>query len=319
VGALALLAATGRVSAQDALEIEMLCPKLSDAQRDEVEARIRLLVGTAQRPPERLGVACDRDRAWVDWAGEKLPVRMRQPLADEILDVVEARLQAEPPVEASETSVDGTTSSITWAGEKAAAEAPSDENPQPVPTGDSPQPAIESSHQRRGKQLGGGMALGIAFEPPAASIEPAAGPYIEFAIPLTQPLIAGSPLLFSGMQSGRFASADPYSVMLLDFGAGFALGAPLVPGARFGVVTRFEAEWLIAYPDGTSARAAFAPTATLGGRVAHELGWATLWTEIAGRWRMTELELRGGENIEAARWAVQFTAGLAFLDRRTSD
>jgi hypothetical protein len=160
------------------------------------------------------------------------------------------------------------------------------------------------------------MALGIAFEPPAASIEPAAGPYLEFAIPLTSPLVFGSPLLFSGVQSGRFASAGPYSIMLLDFGAGFAVGAPLVPDARFGLVTRFEGEWLIGYPDGTSARAVFAPTITFGARVAHEIGWTVLWTEVAGRARLSELELRGAGNISAAPWAVQFSVGVAFLDRR---
>lgn len=295
----------------------MLCPKLTGAQRDELEARIRLLVATTQRPPPRLALACDRKTAWVDWAGEQLPVRNRHPLTDEFLDVVEARLRAEPSPEPSEITSDGTTSSITWAGENAPEPAPAEAAPRTT-TDDQP-PAAPADEARRGRPTGGGMALGVSFEPPAASIEPAAGPYIEFAIPLTAPVILGSPLMFSGVQSGRFGSAGPYSIMLLDFGAGLALGAPLAPEARLGVVARFEAEWLIAYPDGTSARAVFAPTATLAGRVGHDIGWATLFTEISGRARLTELELRGSESIAAAPWSAQLTVGIAFLDRRSAD
>jgi hypothetical protein len=160
------------------------------------------------------------------------------------------------------------------------------------------------------------MSLGIAFEPPAASIEPVAGPYLQFAIPLTSPFLFDSPIMLSGVQCARFGSAASRSVMLLDFGVGLAVGAPLVPDARFGVVTHFEGEWLITYPGASSARAAFAPTLTLGGRVAHDIGWTVLWTEVAGRARLSELEFRGAESISVARWAAQFTLGVAFLDRR---
>ncbi len=309
---------TGPSVAQEALEITIRCPRLTNAQRDEVEARIRLLVGTAQHAPEKLAVVCDAKSAWVDWAGEKLPVALRQPLTDEFLDVVEARLAAEPGPDPEHEqqpakTADASASSSTWAGENAADPPASGA---PATSTDSITARDAEQQALRSEKRGGGMALGVAFEPPAASIEPVAGPYIEFSLPLTSPFILGSPLLFSGVQSGRFGSAGPYSIMLLDFGAGFAVGAPLVPGARFGVVSRFEGEWLIAYPDGTSARAVFAPTVTLGGRVAHEIGWAVLWTEVAGRARLGELELRGAESISAAPWAVQFTVGVAFLDRR---
>jgi hypothetical protein len=306
-------------AAEEPLDVTMLCTRLSTSQRDEVEARIRLLVGTARNAPATLAVVCDAKSAWIDWAGEKLPVAMRQPLTDEFLDVVEARLAVEPAPapEAAAAKSDGnavaSASSVTWAGENAADPPPPAQTPAPA---DSAEPRPTAAEARKAAKRGGGMALGIAFEPPAASIKPTAGPYIDYSVPLTAPFIFGSPLLFSGVQSGRFGSAGPYSIMFLDFGGGFEVGAPLVPDARFGLVTRFEAEWMIAYPDGSSARAVFAPTATLGARVAHEIGWATLWTEVAGRARFSDLELRGAENISASRWAVQFTVGVAFLDRR---
>ncbi len=296
------VAASANAAPAAGLEIVVQCARLTRAERDELDARLRLLIGTTRGAPPRIELGCDEQKAWIDWSGENLPVRLGEPLTDEYLDVVEDHLERK-----------------RQADEKAERELAVDRDREALAPGAQPvnSAARESGRaaEEREARPSGGLALGIEFEPGSGSLEPSAGPHLEFGIPLTAPIFLGSPLLVSGVEAVRFSSSGDYKVLLLEFGAGIGVGAPLARGTRFGAQARFEAEWMIAYPEGTSAQAEFAPSGVLGLRAAQDVGWTVLWAEVAGRARFSALEFRGVEHVEAGRLALQFTLGIAFLDQ----
>lgn len=151
----------GFVARAESSHLENRCPRLSPAAYEELDARVQLLLQGREKPSPPPAVVCDGASAWVEWAGQRLEVPARTPLADEFVEVIEAHLNGE--VGAAPASSRGTEAKAVASRQPllpAASEAPL------VPP--TPQPAARMA-QRAEDARGGGVALGVQIEPPSES------------------------------------------------------------------------------------------------------------------------------------------------------
>ena len=279
--------------------VENRCPRLSPADYEEVDARVQLLLRSEAEPRALPAVVCTEQGAWVEWEGRRLPILGRAPIAEEVVDIIEAELHgAERKAEADPRS---TEESAVAAGEPmlergaGAAPAPPASSKRADPV------ALRPSDAR-----GGGIAIGIETELPSSTIGMAFGPSFEFGGSL-------GPFMIGGREAFRFA-LDERSVMFMDFQATLGVGAPLNPDARFGFVTRFGAEWMVAYPEGNSGQAAVVPVFDVGVRVAHTFPMVGIWFGVDGHFRLSTLALRSSSSLIANDVGGSFSLGVAFVD-----
>jgi len=280
-------------------QLENRCPRLTAAGYEELDARVKLLLRADDTNRGLPVVVCTAEAAWVEWGEERLTVLPRLPLEDEFLDVIEARVHRD--ARAREADPKTTETKAIESGEPVLAAA-SEPAAAPAKAQRADPLALRASDAR-----GGGIAVGVQIEPPSDTIGFAVGPAFDFGGSI-------GPLLIQGREAFRFASADERSVLFMDFEAGLGFGAPLNPDARFGVVARFGAEWLIAYPEGNSGQAAAIPIAALGLRIAERVGPASVWLGLDGHFRLTELSLRSSSPIVANDVTAILTLGVAFVD-----
>lgn len=288
----------GRAAA-GAKHVQNQCPRLSGAAYEELDARVLLLVASEGGVSELPTVVCTPADAWVEWRGKRLPVAGRGSLVDDVVDVVEKELHE---AERAEEADPKTTEDLAVAAgqpmlERGAGSAP------PPPSNARPADPIAA---RAVDARGGGIAVGLESELVSDSMGIAMGPSFDFASSV-------GPLLLGGREAFRFTLAGR-RVALMDFQASAGYGAPFNPDARFGVVMRFGAEWMIAYPEGNSGQAAIAPIADLGLRVAHSFGLVGLWFGVDARLRTQSLSLQSRGKVTASDVSGSLTLGVAFVD-----
>lgn len=294
LGVACVLAAGG--AAAEASHVVNRCPRLSAASYDELDARVLLLLSNeARRAPP--AVFCANDEAWVEWNEQRYPITGKGPIADEVVEIIETQLHAEqqPPADVMEPA------------------SPADSTRAPPAAAAAPPPAVSAAARpadrvavRPENARGGGISLGIQTELPSASVATSMGPAFDFAASV-------GPLLLGGREAIRFSVAGP-RVSFMDFQASVAYGAPFDPAAHLGVVARFGAEWLVAYPEGNSGQAKVVPITDVGLRLANSFGMLGLWFGIDGHFRMSELALRSRGRLGANDIGGSFTLGAMFVD-----
>jgi hypothetical protein len=282
--------------------VENRCSRLSPSAYDELDARVLLLLqGEPSRAHELPAVVCDRAGDYVAWEGRKYDIVGRAPLVDEVVDIVEGVLHDDE----RRADADPRT---TEEGAVAAG--------QPMlQRGSGVAPPPPSSLQRAdplalvpGDARGGGIAIGFETELPSSSIGLAMGPAFDFGACV-------GPLVLGGREAIRFTVKNgERQLSFMDFQASLGYGAPFNPDARFGVVTRFGAEWMVAYPEGNSGQAVVAPTIDLGVRAAHSFGLLSLWVGLDAHFRVSPLRLRAQGEVAAESVSGSFTLGAAFVD-----
>jgi hypothetical protein len=272
--------------------VENRCPRLSAAAYEELDARVLLALSSEQKRPAP-AVVCSKAGAWVEWEGERFAISGKASIADEVVDIIEARLRGGPAPPADPSATSGPLS--------ASPPAPATASARPVVGKPADRVATRPADAR-----GGGIGLGIETEVPSASVSTAVGPAFDFAASV-------GPILLGGREAIRFSVAGP-RVSIMDFQATVGYGAPFDPGARFGVVARFGAEWLVAYPEGNSGQAKVAPISALGLRLAHSFGTVGLWFGVDGHFRLTPLALHSRGTLAANDIGGSFTLGVAFVD-----
>jgi hypothetical protein len=287
-----------RQASADARHVENRCARLSGSDYEELDARIQLLLRSESSRRALPAVVCDSDRAWVEWEGQRFPLVGRGALVDEAVDVVENQLhEAGRQAEANPRT---TEDSAVAAGEPVlqgtAAGAPA------LPVGRRADPVAMRAADARG----GGIAIGVETELPSDSVSVTSGPAFDFGS------IVG-PVLIGGREAFRFGLGER-SVLFMDFEAAIAYGAPLNPDRLLGVVARFGAEWMVAYPEGNSGQAAVAPVASLGLRIAKSFGFVSLWGGFDARFRLSRLSLRSQNSLIANDVGGSVTVGVAFVD-----
>jgi hypothetical protein len=284
--------------------VENHCPRLTPLAFEELDARVLLLLsGAVRRPPP--AVVCTKSKAWVEWDGKRFPILGKAPIADEVLDIIEAELQAEST---STPGAEPTSPTATSTSPTGAEPAPASSPDPPAPP--APLPAVAVAADRRAVRpadaRGGGIALGIETELPSDTISTALGPSFDFAASV-------GPILLGGREAIRFSVAGR-RVSLMDFQAAVFYGAPFDPAAHVGAVARFGAEWLVAYPEGNSGQAKVAPVTDLGLRLASSFGMVGLWFGVDAHFRLTPLALRSRGTLAANDIGGSFTLGAAFVD-----
>lgn len=271
--------------------VENRCARLSAAAYDELDARVLLLLsGEVRRPLP--AVVCSADAAWVEWDGRRFEIAGKAPIADEVVDVVEAQLNAEH-------------SDPAFPARAAAAEKPPAATPAISARPGTGRPADRVA-QRPSDARGGGLSLGIQTELPSSSVATSMGPAFDFAASV-------GPLLLGGREAIRFSVAGR-RVSFMDFQASVAYGAPFDPAAHLGAVARFGAEWLVAYPEGNSGQAKVVPVTDVGLRLANSFGMVGLWLGVDAHFRLSPLLLRSRGTLAANDIGGSFTLGVVFVD-----
>ena len=100
----------------------------------------------------------------------------------------------------------------------------------------------------------------------------------------------------------------------MDFEGAIGYGAPFNPDKVLGVVARFGAEWMVAYPEGNSGQAAVVAVTDLGVRAAHGFGPVTVWFGADVHLRLATLSLRSRQPIVANDVGGSFSLGVALVD-----
>jgi len=296
----ALVAASwSAVAAAETQHVDNRCARLSDAEYEELDARILLLLRAESeaRPPP--AVVCTAQGAWLEWQGRRIPIVGRAPLVEEVVDLVEGQLHGEQ--RATEADPKTTEDAAVAAGqpmlERGAGTAP------PLPAAGQPADRVAL---RPVDARGGGIAFGIETELPSDTIDAAVGPVFDFAASV-------GPLLLGGREAVRFTLSGR-RVSYMDFQGLIAYGAPFDPDKRFGVVVRAGPEWMVAYPEGNSGQAAVVPVTDIGLRVAHHFGSVGVWLGVDAHVRLDDLSLRSKSALIANDVGGSFTLGAAFVD-----
>ncbi|HYJ10438.1 MAG TPA: hypothetical protein VEX18_15545 [Polyangiaceae bacterium] len=289
----------GAAAASEPAHIENRCPRLSGSDYEEIDARVQLLLRSETEPRPLPAVVCEGKEGWVEWEGRRFPILGRAPIAEEVVDIVEGVLHdAEREADADPRT--------TEAAAVAAGEPMLERGAGAAPVLPANAQRADPVASRASDARGGGIALAIQTELPSSTIGVAFGPSFDFGANV-------GPLIIGGHEAFRVAPAGR-SVMFMDFAAMVGVGAPLNPDARFGFVTRFGAEWMIAYPEGNSGQAAVVPVWGVGLRVAHTFPVVGIWLGIDGHYRLSRLTLRSSKSLSANDLGGSLSLGVAFVD-----
>ncbi len=277
------------------LHVENRCPRLSSSAYEELDARVLLLLKSEASAPPLPAVVCTDAGAWVEWNGKRFNILGRAPIADEVVDIVEAELHdPDANAKAAEDSAVAAGQPLLERGGGSAPELPSTVQP-------ADRKAIRAVDAR-----GGGISAAVESELVSDQIGIATGPAFDFGTSV-------GPVLLGGREAFRFTFAKR-QVAMMDFEASFGYGAPFNPDAWFGAVLRFGAEWMVAYPSGNSGQAAVVPVATLGLRVGHSSGLVGWWFGTDIRMRPIQLALHSSDTLVVSDISGSLSLGIAFVD-----
>lgn len=288
-----LLSLTPRVAAQTAHVVNR-CPRLTDEQYEELDARVQLLLRADSGARSLPTVVCTPRSSWVEWEGERYALVGRAPLVDEVVDVIEAQLNGEPVARRVEQEAISAGQPVLERGSG---------TPPPPPAVVQPADRVAV---RPADAKGGGIALGVETELASDTVAIATGPAFDFAASV-------GPILIGGRESIRFTLSGR-SVSFMDFQLLVAYGAPFDPSKRFGLALRSGPEWMVAYPEGNSGQATVVPVVDFGVRVAHHWGPFGVWLGLDTRFRLSRLALRSQGELIANDVSGSLTVGAAFVD-----
>jgi hypothetical protein len=227
------------------------CPRLSDARWQELEARLRVLLGVHGRAELGVELRCDAASAEVvlsdAGAVTRLPLENGE-LVEVTLAAVEAELvrgRAMPPdVSPPETPAavpaspsDSSPSSPRTATPKVSPRAPA--APRPPPKREPPAPV-----------LSGGIGLGLGAET-WGSEWPALGPRLHLAL-------GHADVCVVAVESLGFGRLERHDALTFSTELGAAWGAPYAPLRTFGAQLLLGHEWL------SASENAAAPSQTSG-------------------------------------------------------
>ncbi len=294
------LCAPGARAEEGRSHVENRCPRLSVAEYDELDARVLLLLKGEPRGRALPVVVCTAAGAYVEWSGQRYEIVGRASLVDEVVDLVDGVLHGDARgvdarprrAEAGAVAAGGPTLERS---EAPAAAPPQRERADPI--------ALQAKDAR-----GGGVSLAMQLDVPSRSIGPALGPVFDFATSV-------GPLLLGGREAIRFTTRPSQRLLsFMDLQGSIAYGAPFNPDRSWGVVTRFGAQWMVAYPDGNSSQASVVPIFDVGLRAAHAFGFVSVWLGFDVHFRLERLRLRSLGDEQSAEVSPSLTLGVAFVD-----
>jgi len=316
---LMVLATGAGVQAQEAAHdpFSTACPRLSTRDKEELGARVQLLLRALAEAPQRVVLACDRKAAWLEWDGpplQEFEVDTRAGLVEGALDAIEDRVRAgSAPIsrgsgEAGSFGEGGLAGYARGSETRGAGSGTgSQSEPVAVKGSEAPPPVdqVERAPTRSSARLGG-AGLGLVIEPMPSEIL-AMGPRLDVGVGV-------GPVSIVVNEGVRLGGSDEHNFMIMDLSAGVGYGAPFDPGKILGVLGTVGIEWATGYPSGSSgsSHVSASGTLTLGVRGAGRIAGAAFWVGVDGRWRAAATPL-GPYSLELPQVAGMFSVGGALL------
>ncbi|HEU5073233.1 MAG TPA: hypothetical protein VFU02_03655 [Polyangiaceae bacterium] len=307
--AVLLVAVLARPARATELGLAVSC-ELSPDQRQELDARVRLLVHGAPPPaPESISIICGdtSGRVTLHFADHdrSQPIASDEQHVEQMLVAVEELLAERPTRPEARSNAPESTpaparnSTPATTSETQALEVGVESDAR---AGDVP-PA------RRSTRTIGGAGLGVGVErwPDPAGL--AVGPRLDFAWG------AGS-WAATSFESVRFGATPETRLLAFDALVGVAWGAPFAP-TRAGAVLAVGGEWFsaAASSDPTGQRTSSSFIVDLGLRWGETLGSGALWLGADGRFRVRPPELPEPVMASLGRWSVIISLGGALTVR----
>jgi hypothetical protein len=279
-----------------ATEVGVRCKRLTPEQRDELIARIRLSIHSAEpgSQPERVNVECSESEAQVLWElppTELLEVDEATGLVEGVLDAVERRLASSSvPRQARAASVPPPTP----------AEQPDLSRP--------PRPPPLPPSERR-KHRAGGLGIGGALDFMLETGQVAFGPRLDLGVGI-------GPAVALATEGFRIVAGGAHSAFIFDVAIGGGWGAPFDPDRTFGLAALVGMEYFSATrADSVNPSTQAQPTATftLGPRVAVPVGPGAFCVGVDGRYRASRLEAGDPVDVVLPQFSVIVTVGATLL------
>lgn len=274
------LVASGICASAQAAEIDMDCPRLDAKAKDELSARVRLALRSAEFPPRSLLVACDAERAWIVWDGpplELLQVDNDGSLVERALDTIERRLR-EGPARPAPKPRPKPKKPARWGHDE-----PTFEKPAPRPVEPSP----------RHEHATGGLGLGMSGEYLKEPLQSCYGPRLDVGVGWR----AFSFQLSESARFGRTVRDDSTFFYDISFGAGW--GAPFARELPVGAIVSTGVEWF-----NVASHTVSSGIASVGLRGALPFGPLALSIGVDGRFRFASQYVGETVDVSTQRFSV---------------
>jgi hypothetical protein len=223
-------------------EITRECARLSDRRWQELEARLRVVLGVHGRPELGVQLRCDEHSAEVvlsdAGAPVSLPLESNGELVEAALAAVEAELARRREVAPdSSTPEERTATTERRSDPSAPARVPAPaRGASPPATAEAPPPRLERAPPA--PVLSGGIGLGLGGETWGSDL-PAFGPRLHLALGHAEWCVVA-------IESVGFGRLEGHSALTFGTELGAAWGAPYAPLRTFGAQLLLGHEWLSA-------------------------------------------------------------------------
>ena len=263
-----------------AAEIDFDCARLDAKAKDELSARVRLALRSAEFPPRSLLVACDAERAWIVWDGPPLELLQVDPdgsLVERALDTIEKRLREGPARPSSKPRGDA-HGSVRWGHDEPTWEKPASRASEPSP---------------RHEHATGGLGVGMSGEYSAKPLRPSVGPRLDVGVGWRN-------FSFQLGESARFGkSAGGDSTFFYDISFGGGWGAPFARELPVGAVLSMGVEWF-----NVASHTVSSGIGSLGLRAALPVGPLSLCIGVDGRFRFKSQYIGETVDVLVPRFSV---------------
>lgn len=309
-GRTVLLAAALAHSASAAeLAVTIDCERFDAEQREELDARVRLLVhGTPPPTPGVVAVSCDDATSsvtlnFVDHVRTG-PVPSEGNAIENVLTTIEALLDEPPGARDPRPSAAGST----IADRESAPAPPEPATLPPIAEASGTRPDEPRAKAAASRTIGG-AGLGVSVEPWPDPAGVAGGPRLDVAWGV------GS-WAATSFESLRFGSTPDARLLAFDALVGVAWGAPFAP-QHAGAVLALGGEWFsaVAAAEPTGQRTASTFVVDFGLRWGETLGPAALWLGADARFRARPPELPEPILASLSRWTAIVSLGVALTVR----
>lgn len=292
------------------LAVSIHCVRFDSEQRQELDARVRLLVHGAPAPtPASVLVSCEGAASSVTLHFIDQERTQTVPIGGDpiegVLSTVE-RLLGERPA----SSEPRTSASETSAANRERTSPPPSKDPKPLPIAEATVTHADEPPPKAGpSRTIGGAGLGVSVEPWPDPAGVAGGPRLDFAWG------AGS-WAATSFESLRFGSTPDARLLAFDALVGVAWGAPFA-AQRPGAVLALGGEWFsaAASAEPTGQRTASTFIVDFGLRWGETLGPGVLWLGADARFRARPPELPEPVLASLSRWSVIVSLGGALTVR----
>lgn len=279
------------------------CPQWSAGTREELLARLQLLVHSAPSPGvTSVSIRCHagRVRVTVRWPRERRSTSVADDddAVDSVLSVIEAWFSTPAkllPSGATEPQLENRSRT---------SERPATAKPLTTSGGRDPSEALGSAPPPpRTSQTSGGVGLGIGIEPWPAPASTGVGPRLELGW-------GSGSWVATSVESLRFGETPSHRLILFDALVGVAWGAPFGP-EPLGTSLMVGGEWLSAIGSSTPTGERTRSSSVLNLGVCGARSWTSIALKLGvdARLRLRDIELAEPLDARLARWSLIASIG----------